>query len=42
MPRSTPLSKQDTARWENLVLNSTINNGWSFRCVENQSSQKND
>ena len=40
MPRSTPLSKQNTARWENLVLNSTINNGWSFRWVENQSSQK--
>ena len=40
MPRPTPLSKQDTARWENLVLNSTVNNGWSFRWVENKSSQK--
>ena len=40
MPRSTPLSKQDSARWENLVLSSTINNGWSFRWVENKSSQK--
>ena len=39
MPRQTPLSKQDNMRWENLVLNSTINNGWSFRWVENQSSQ---
>jgi len=40
MPRPTPLSKQDTAHWENLVLNSTVNNGWSFRWVENKSSQK--
>src|ERR1043165_4279403 len=40
MPRPTPLSKQDTIRWENLVLNSTVNNGWSFRWIENKSSQK--
>jgi hypothetical protein len=40
MPRPTPLSKQENAQWENLILNSTISNGWSFRWVKNQSSQK--
>src|SRR6266496_6507935 len=40
MPRQTPLSKQEHTQWEDLVLNFTINNGWSFRWVENQSSQK--
>lgn len=40
MPRSTPLSKQENAQWEDLVLNSTVDNGWSFRWVKNQSSQK--
>jgi len=40
MPRPTPLSKQENTQWENLILNSTISNGWSFRWVENQSSQK--
>ncbi|CAB4382808.1 unnamed protein product [Rhizophagus irregularis] len=40
MPRPTPLSKQEYTQWEDLVLNSTIDNGWSFRWVENQSSQK--
>ncbi|PKC06026.1 hypothetical protein RhiirA5_420147 [Rhizophagus irregularis] len=36
-PLPTLLSKQDDARLENLVLSSTINNGWSFRWVENPS-----
>ncbi|POG68908.1 hypothetical protein GLOIN_2v201639 [Rhizophagus irregularis DAOM 181602=DAOM 197198] len=40
MPWPTPLSKQEYTQWEDLVLNSTIDNGWSFRWVENQSSQK--
>jgi hypothetical protein len=37
--RSVPLSKQDKAHWEKLVLNSTIDNGWSFRWVDKKSSQ---
>ncbi|GES95241.1 ribonuclease H-like domain-containing protein [Rhizophagus clarus] len=40
MPQPISLFKQDNTRWKNLVLNSTINNGWSFRWVKNQSSQK--
>ncbi|GES88879.1 hypothetical protein GLOIN_2v201639 [Rhizophagus clarus] len=31
MPRLTPFSKQEYTQWEDLVLNFTINNGWSFR-----------
>ncbi|CAJ0914551.1 12956_t:CDS:2, partial [Entrophospora sp. SA101] len=36
---SVPLSKQDKEHWEKLVLNSTIDNDWSFRWVDKKSSQ---
>ena len=36
---SIPLSKQDKEHWEMLLLNSTIDNGWSFKWVDKKSSQ---
>ncbi|CAH1769776.1 15650_t:CDS:2, partial [Entrophospora sp. SA101] len=33
------VEKSDKAHWEKLVLNSTIDNGWSFRWVDKKSNQ---